>query len=164
MRELTLKGYLERQMCELYGTKTKSLYKLSHSAENNARLKDTLSLYLRLYVKNDLRNKLLKRFPSLYDSRLDDFDPNFNNGLSEYKTIYENYLYQKNIKSNEEKVKELMYDRIIELKNKKNISTYRIYKDLKLNHGNVNAFIKNRDFSKVGLNTIRNILAYLNEK
>lgn len=166
MRELTLKGYFEKQLCELSDCKSKSLYKFARLAQNNARLKGVLCLYLSLYVDNKLKNQLTKRFPylladceKLYGKSPDDFD----DSLSEYRTIYENYLNRKNTKQSDNKLKELMQKRIVELKTEKGISNYRIYKALNLNPGNVNAFLKNADVSKVGLNTVRKMLAYLHQ-
>ena len=46
MRELTFKGYLEQQLCEMSGYKSKSLYKFAKSSADNARLKNVLCLYL----------------------------------------------------------------------------------------------------------------------
>ena len=166
MRELTLKGYLEQQLCELSDCKSKSLYKFASLAQNNARLRDVLCLYLSLYVEDKLRNQLTKKFAylsadceKLSGKSPDDFD----DSLSEYRTIYENYLNRKNTKQSDNKLKELMQKRIVELKTEKGISNYRIYKALNLNPGNVNAFLKNADVSKVGLNTVRKMLAYLNQ-
>ena len=85
------------------------------------------------------------------------------NSLREYRTIYENYLNQKNAKQNEDKIKALMQKRIVEVQAEKGISNYRIYKALNLNPGNVNAFLKNGDTGKVGIDTARRMLAYVNQ-
>ena len=53
--------------------------------------------------------------------------------------------------------------RIVELQEEKGITNYRIYKSLNLNPGNVNAFLKNGDVSKMGLNTVRKILEFVND-
>lgn len=166
MRELTFKGYLQQQLCELSDCDSKSLYKFARLAENNARLKDVLCLYIRFYVDEKLRKCLCKKFTYLSESfemLTNSSLENFNDNLSEYKTIYENYLNQKNIKSNEDKIKGIMQKRIVELKAEKGISNYRIYKALNLNPGNINAFLKYGDVSKVGLNTVRKILSFVNQ-
>ena len=166
MRELTLKGYLEQQLCELSDFKSKSLYKFASLAQNNARLKDVLCLYISLYVDDKLKNQLTKKFTYLSADceRLSGKSPDsFDDSLSEYRTIYENYLNRKNTKQSDNKLKELMRKRIVELKTEKGISNYRIYKALNLNPGNVNAFLKNADVSKVGLNTVRKMLVYVSE-
>ena len=68
-----------------------------------------------------------------------------------------------NKKTNTDKIKAIMYSKIVEVKNLKNITNYRIYTTLKLNPGNANAFLKNGDISKVSLNTTRQILQFVNE-
>ena len=63
MRELTFKGYLQQQLCELSDCNSKSLYKFARLAESNARLKNVLCLYLANFVPENLKNQLCKRFP-----------------------------------------------------------------------------------------------------
>ena len=164
MRELTFKGYLQQQLCELSGINSKSLYKFAKLSENNARLRDVLCLFLNYYVDEKLKNQLCKKFPFLNEAC------NRLNGVaiedlssSEYRTIYENYLNKKNKKENEDKLKSLMQKRIVEVQAEKGITNYRIYKALGLNPGNINAFLKNGDHSKVGLDTARRMLAFVNQ-
>lgn len=57
----------------------------------------------------------------------------------------------------------MMYNKISEVKQAKCVSNYRIYKELNLNPGNVNAFLKNEDTSKVSVDTARKILAFVND-
>ena len=70
MRTLTFKSYLMRQMAELSGLKSSSLYRFAALSENNARLKDVLCLYLSLYVEEKLRNQLTKKYPFLSSTYL----------------------------------------------------------------------------------------------
>lgn len=65
--------------------------------------------------------------------------------LSEYKTVYNNFLYQRNHKEQEDRLKMMMHRRISEVKQAKCVTNYRIYKELNLNPGNVNAFLKNKN-------------------
>lgn len=161
MRELTFKGYLQQQLCELSGCDSKSLYKFARLAEHNARLRDALCVYLHFYVSEKLKSQLRKRFD--YLKPLSALNPEqLTQSQSEYKTIYENYLNQKNTKRNNDKLKALMQKKIVEVQTEKGITNYRIYKALNLNPGNVNAFLKNADTSKVGLDTVRNILVFVN--
>ena len=166
MRELTFKGYLQQQLCELSDCNSKSIYKFARIAERNARLKNVLCLYLANYVPDNLKNKLCKRFSYIAKEceRLNGVKfEQFAEPLSEYKTIYENYLNRKNTKANENKIKALMQKKIVEVQAEKGITNYRIYKTLNLNPGNVNAFLKNGDVSKMGLITVRKILVFVNE-
>ena len=171
MRELTFKGYLLSQLQELSGFNSTSLYSFSQLACNNARLKDVLTLYLVMYTEENLKGKLLKKFDFLNSSCEKLKGLNYDNAktylqndcLSEYRTIYNNYLYQRNHKEQENRLKMMMYLKISEVKQVKGVSNYRIYKELNLNHGNVNAFLKNGDTSKVSLDSARKILAFVNE-
>ncbi|MGN0455062.1 MAG: hypothetical protein ACI4G1_07825 [Ruminococcus sp.] len=170
MRELTFKGYLLSQLRELSGLNSTSLYAFSQLACNNARLKDTLTLYLVMYTEENLRSKLLKKFDYLNSSceKLnglnDDNAETYlqNDSLSEYKTVYNNFLYQRNRKEQEDKLKMMMYNKISEVKQAKRVTNYRIYRELNLNPGNVNAFLKNEDTSKVSVDTARKILTFVN--
>ena len=166
MRELTFKGYLLQQLCELSDLNSKSLYKFAKLSENNARLRYVLCLFLNYYVDEKLKNQLCRRFQYLSKGcellqgvSLGLFD----DSLSEYRTIYENYLNKKNSKESEDKLKSLMQKRIVAIQREKGITNYRIYKALNLNPGNVNAFLKDGNTNKVGLNTVRNILAFVNQ-
>lgn len=162
MRELTFKGYLQQQLSVLSDCNSKSLYKFARLAEHNARLRDVLCLYLHFYVPDKLSSQLMKRFA--YLKHLSATMPEqLTHSQSEYKTIYENYLNQKNAKKNEDKIKSVMHKRIVKLQAEKGISNYRIYKALDLNPGNVNAFLKYGDVSKVGLNTACEILGFVNQ-
>lgn len=166
MRELTFKGYLQQQLCELSGCNSKSLYKFAKLAGNNARLKNVLCLFLVYCVDEKLKIQLCKKYTFLQKDceRLNSvFPEQFDSSLSEFKTIYENYLIQKNVKENERKIKTLMQKSIVEKQAKNGISNYRIYTSLNLNPGNINAFLKNGDVSKVGLNTARRILSFVNQ-
>ena len=164
MRELTFKGYLQQQLCELSGLNSKSLYKFAKLSENSARLRDVLCMFLNYYVDGKLKNQLCKRF--LYLNEICDrlngvaVEDLF---LSEYRTIYENYLNKKNTRENENKLKSLIQKRIFEVQAEKGITNYRIYKSLNLNPGNVNSFLKNGDTGKVSLDTARKMLSYVNE-
>ena len=50
------------------------------------------------------------------------------------------------------------------LQQEKNVSTYRVYTDLGLNHGNVNAYLKYGDISNVSLEVAEKVLEYLAAK
>ena len=97
MRELSFKGYLQQQLCELSGCDGKSLYKLARLAENNSRLNDVLSLYLCFLTNENLKERLYLKYTFLAKKRAESerFAPdNIEQATSEYKTIYENYLSQ----------------------------------------------------------------------
>lgn len=117
MRALTFKGYLLSQLQELSGVGGTSLYSFSKLAENNFRLKDALCLYLMMFTDKNLKNKLLKKYDYLNDGceKLSGITDNnvekyvSEKELSEYKTIYDNYLYRLNKHNNETKIKTSVY-------------------------------------------------------
>ena len=82
--------------------------------------------------------------------------------LSEYKTIYDNFVYMRDRNHKEDSIKALMHAKIVERQSQKGITNYRVYKALNLNPGNINAYLKNCDTSKVSLDTVRNVLAFVN--
>lgn len=171
MRKLSLKSYLEKQMVTLSGLNSKSLYRFSAMSEKNVRLKDTVVLYLMLFVKEDLKRHLLNKYPCLSSGceklngiTLENAERFFaEDSLSEYRTIYENYLNTISTHDNENHIKRMMHDRIVQLQREKSISNYAVYKALKLNPSNANAFLKNGDVSKLGLDTVRRILEFVNQ-
>ena len=82
--------------------------------------------------------------------------------LSEYKTVHDNFVYMRDRKHKEDSIKALMHTKIVERQSQKGITNYRVYKSLNLNPGNLNAYLKNCDTSKVSLDTVRNVLAFVN--
>lgn len=121
-------------------------------------------MFLNYYVDEKLKNQLCKRFlylnevcDQLNGVAVEDLP------LGEDRTIYENYLNKKYTKENDDKLKSLMQKRIVAIQAEKGISNYHIYKALKLNPGNINAFLKNGDTGKNRLNTVRNIIAFVNQ-
>lgn len=171
MRKLSLKSYLEKQMVTLSGLNSKSLYRFSALSEKNARLKNTVVLYLMLFVKEDLKRHLLNKYPYLSSGyeKLSGITPEnvesflTDDPLSEYRTIYENYMNTIGKQDNENRMKRIMYDRIVLLQQEKEITNYAVYKALNLNPGNANAFLKNGDVSKLSLDTVRRILEFVNQ-
>ena len=171
MRKLSLKSYLEKQMIALSGLNSKSLYRFSAQSEKNARLKDTVALYLMLFVNDDLKRHLLKKYPYLssgcekLSGITQENAESFleNDSLSEYRTIYENYLNRVNKQANEDEIKRMMHRRIAQLQREKGITNYAVYKALKLNPGNANAFLKNGDVSKLSLDAVRRMAEFVNQ-
>ena len=118
-----------------------------------------------------IKNRLIKKYSYLKTAcnQLSGLEENNINDflnserLSHYRTIYQNYIYEKDKKVLENKLKQMMYQKICFTRKSKNMSNYRIYKELNLNPGNANAFLKYGDVSKVSLDTARKILAFVNK-
>lgn len=68
---------------------------------------------------------------------------------SAYHKVWRSYIAQKNRKDTGARTKELMRQRILAMQADKGVSNYRIYKELDLNPGNINDWLKNGAGEKV---------------
>lgn len=173
MRELTFKGFLGVYVKQLSKQNTKSLYKLAREAATiNPRLAEPLLLYAmldgkellllratknsRLYGQYSL---LINRYTisSLYKS----FEENSGDLPEEYHKVWRSYMSRRNRGKADDHTKELMRKKVKVLQERKKISNYRIYTDLNLNPGNLNAWLKYGVADKVSLDTARRALDYV---
>jgi hypothetical protein len=173
VRELTFAGFLKQYTRSLSLADTNGLYRLAaEAAENNIRLREPLLLYALFSGKEKVLLAATKS-PKL---RMEYFDilGQYNREKMEqalrdddsalpyaYKKVYRSYLSLKNGKQNDNHTKALMRNHIVRLQREKGVSTYRVYTDLRLNQGNVNAYLKHGDCSKVSLKVARSAIAYL---
>ena len=74
--------------------------------------------------------------------------------------VWRSYQSRKNRGQADEHTKELMRQKVKRLQ-EKSVTNYRIYTDLKLNPGNLNAWLKHGDGDKVSLETARRALRYV---
>ncbi len=173
MRELTFKGFLTRYVRELSKQDTNSLYRLAAEAsESNARLKEPLLLYALYSGKQDVllqatKDSALKRAYQimLYDYDQDTMMQALKTDSTElpqaYHKVWRTYLSQKNRSQADDHTKELMRKKVKRLQEKNGVTNYRIYTDLKLNPGNLNAWLKHGYCDKVSLETARRALQYV---
>ena len=163
MRKLTFIGFLTGYIQNLSSVPNFRIALLYEECKNNLRLREPLFLY----AYHTDKSRILKKY--LTDEDLNEFkevcsllDGDHLSELpKEYKKVYNSYEVRTHMKDNDDNIKKLMLDKIIRLKSEKNISNYRIYTDLKLNPGNFNAFIKNRNIKKLSLSNTRETLNYL---
>ncbi len=171
MKKLSFKLFLRRYLADMSNTGTLSLKKLEEECKSNTRLLELTALYLLLDSK---KAKLLRdnkiTFPHIsgqFLKAVDKYqviDGSFSD-IEKYsdfdmlKKTYKSYLAEIN---NDSRLKALYCEKIIELKEKKRISNYRLYKDLSLNHGNVNDFLKNKSLKKMSFKNVKAMLAYCN--
>ena len=173
MRPLTFKGFLKTYLQDLAGTSTTSLSRLVNLAQSeNPRLREPLFLYAHASNQTDRFIKLTKGTPQfksaaklacLYtwpelETALEAQDSSIPSG---YRKAYNSYRSKRDHNKSNEHTKALMWQRILKLKQEKEVSNYRVYKDLNLNPGNANAFLKHGDTKKLSLPTARKTLAYL---
>ena len=175
MRELTFKGFLARYVKQLSRSDTNSLYKLAEEASgDNPRLKEPLLLFALYSGKQTVllqatkdQNLLVEyqKMVSLYsaDQMTRLFEDNSSVLSNGYHKVWRSYQSQKNKGQSDDYTKELIRQKIKRIQEEHGVSNYRIYTDLKLNPGNVNAWLKHGIADKVSLDIARRILDYVED-
>lgn len=173
MRELTFAGFTKKYVEELSVEHTTAIYKLLREAvTQNARLKEPLYLYA---VSNGRLKTLLtaSKKTAFYDEYLrlskEFICPELLNGLEagtselaqEYQKVWRSFCSVKGKAKRDERVKNMMAEKIKRLQEEKEVTTYRICKDLGLNNANVNHWLKNGCNGKVSMSTARRVLQYM---
>ncbi len=173
MRELTFKGFLTQYVRSLSQQESNSLYKLAAEAgSGNLRLREPLFLYALYSQKQNVLLQATKE-PVLYAQYsvlLSQYDMESMTQVlvsrsdavpEEYHKVWRSYLSQKNRGKADDHTKELMRQKVKRMQEKYGVTNYRIYTDLKLNPGNLNAWLKHGDGDKVSLDTARKVVRYL---
>ena len=171
MRQLTFKGFLYQYVRALAKINTNDIRLLASEVHNNKRLVEPLVLYslatnkpgcLQRNAKDEHLIQALQMFEGKkwneVVSLLDSKDASLAN---EFHKVYRSYLTERDKQKAINHSKHLRLKRTKELQRIKGVTTYRLYTDLKLNHGNIHAYLKNDDVSKVSLNVADMILGYL---
>ncbi|MCF0121432.1 MAG: transcriptional regulator [Oscillospiraceae bacterium] len=173
MRELTFKGFLTRYVRQLAQRETNSIYQLAAEAGgSNPRLREPLLLYAVFTQKQDVLLRATKepvlreayrQLVTLYTAEemthlLEQASPVLPEA---YHKVWRSYRSRKNRGQADEHTKELMRQRVKRLQEKNGITNYRIYTDLNLNPGNLNAWLKHGTGDKVSLETARKTLRYV---
>ena len=173
MRELTFVGFLRRYVRDLSISGTNSVSKLAAEATgDNPRLREPLLLYALFSGKeasllrsaegtalDELYNSVLDRYSK--EQMLHAFLTNDTELPSAYHKVWRSYMAQKNRKDTDAQTKELMRQRILAMQADKGVSNYRIYKELDLNPGNINDWLKNGAGEKVSLATARRAFEFV---
>ena len=167
---LTFKGFLEKYLKELSNGHTCSVNKCLKEIkeDNNYLLVEPLFLYAFMTLDKERFNKFLNKydyFREVYDKYFSSYktfeDVDFSALPYEFSKVKDAFLAEKGITKRDNELKLLMLKEINTLREKKRVTAYRIYTDLKLNHGNVNDFLKNGNTIKLSLNDVRRIWNYL---
>lgn len=171
MRRLTFKGFLESYVMELSYMGTCSISKLVNELDDNPRLREPLLLYA--YLSKMLRG-IEKKDAEFYEAyqcicrKLGDYEQEsflllekIESLSYDYKKIVTSYMYERTKVERDNHTKLLMRKAIIEIQEEKGITNYRIQKELKLNYGNMNYFLKNGSVEKLALETVREMLNYV---
>lgn len=164
MRQLTLLGFLSEYVKSLSECNSLNIHKLINEVYGgNYRLREPLFLYCHYSGKSEILLKYLNDTDNkeyifivtlLKNNQTDDLPSDFIKVLNSYRR-------KVGMKDNDDNIKMLMLDKIIKLKEQKNISNYRIYTDLNINAGNFNDFVKNRKLSRLNLDKSREVYNYL---
>ena len=173
MRKLTFRGFLTQYVRSLSAQETNSLYKLAAEASvENPRLREPLLLYALYSQKENVLLQATKevKLHSIYQQLLSQYTVEQMTSLledtspilpMEYHKVWRSYLSHKNRGQADDHTKELMRQKVKRLQEKNCVTNYRIYTDLKLNPGNLNAWLKHGDSDKVSLETARRTLRYV---
>lgn len=173
MRELTFRGFLTQYVRQLSVNETNSLYKLAAEAsKTNPRLREPLFLYALYSQKQDVLllatkdlalradyDRLVSRYTVPAMTEL--LEQTSSELPVEYHKVWHSYQSRKNRCQANNHTKELMRQKVKRLQMRTGVTNYRIYTDLKLNPGNLNAWLKYGDSEKVSLETARRVLRYM---
>ena len=171
MRKLTFKGFLASYVKELSCAGTLNLRTLAaEAASTNFRLRAPLLLYAVVHEKAALLQKQLIEI-NCADELLQTLEllaaSNVKELLEQGKLpeahlkVWNSFQVRRNRPQNDDALKAAMREKILQLQKAKNCSNYRLYKDLKLNPGNINSWLKNGDGSKVSYQTAQRIITYV---
>lgn len=75
--------------------------------------------------------------------------------------VWNSFQVRRNRPQNDDALEAAMREKILQLQKAKSCSNYRLYRDLKLNTGNINSWLKNGDSSKVSYQTAQRIITYV---
>ncbi len=172
MRKLTFKGFLVQYIKALSQLDTVALDTLVPLAEQNLRLRYPIMLYavyadkqsvLLEEAKNSVLYSEYSKFMIEYTA--DELDAHFKNYDTHLPTelhkIWNSYKLRCKQVEIDNQSKELMRRKIRDLQIERGISNYRIYNDLQLNPGNINAWLKHGNGAKVSIDTARRALKYV---
>jgi len=169
---LTFESFLKSYVKSISFENTLSMKKLiMEASSSNLRLVEPLVLYIRF---NNLDSTYAKfKNCDLFDKAMTEFTlkhPNTSllevefekkSGEEEFQKVYNSYIFFKNRKSNESELKEKMITKTLELINTKNISKYRLSKELKINPGNLNSYLMHQKIDALSMQKCNSLLNYL---
>lgn len=162
MRKLTLLGFLSKYVKLLSEINSLNIHKLASEVyDGNYRLKEPLFLYCYYSDKSDILLKYLSDDDKQEYLTVSGAIRNDAELPTDYMKVLNSYKCRIGMKDNDDRIKSLMIDKIIKLKEIKQISNYRIYTELGINAGNFNDFVKNRKLNRLSLNKSREVYNYL---
>jgi hypothetical protein len=175
MRNLTFPGFLAQYVTELSQGNTSAVYPLvREAASTNARLREPLYLYaaangrLKTLLTAARNTGLYGEYAAMsaaypYDTLVDLLEQQAEELPTGYQKVWDSYRSRAALPQREERVKTMMRDRVVTMQVEKQVSTYRIAKDLGLNNSNLNSWLKHGTGGKVSLATARRVLHYMEQ-
>lgn len=173
MRRLTFTGYLESYVRSLGGKNTLALPELAALTESEPRLAEPLLLWAAktghtarlsklLGDRDDLQRELvtlaeLEESGSL-DSALAAEDFRLR---PEYSKAWRSYVVRRDAPARDAQLKLETRKRVLALESSKDVSRYRMAKDLRLNPGNLHAFLAQGNPTKLSLDRVVDLVEYL---
>jgi len=104
-----------------------------------------------------------KEYESYFSNQFDDSEEFFSKLPDNYKKLYRSYLSVKEKNDTEKQIKTLYRERILQLKENRSITDYRICKIFGINNGNFHAFLYQGKTESISLDRIRSIYDYLSK-
>lgn len=175
MRKLSFRTFLQRTLQNLSINDRTAPHQLAKELPENPRLLQPLCLYVALVYDPQQRTNLFRQFPSvgqefarwpfltLTGAALEQALDTMQDAENGYHKRWCSYVSVRDRQQADDHTKMLMHKRVRELQEQKHVSNYRIYHDLNLNPGNLNAWLTHQDCSKVSLSTARKTLNYLRQ-
>ena len=191
MRELTLQGFLKEYLRYLGRTNTLSLRRLTNTVlQESPRIAEPLYLYAAVTDQRKRLVRILSVEASAHEDGPLGFNParhyldeylQLNEIFSasdellkaleskdhrippRYQKVYDSYRAKKNKALRDRRYSEMIHETITKLQRDLGVSNYRLYTDLKLNPGNINAYLKNGDATKVSRKTASRLLEYFDD-
>ena len=162
MRQQLFINYLQDYLRSVSGLQTANIHKLAQASKKNLRICDCLILYCALSNRAKILNKFTDDKYKEVMNRINK-DNFLNDEFADYefRKIYTSYQHKIKVVEYDDITKTKIHDNIVDIMGEKGISNYRVYKDLKLNPGNINDFLINKNIKKVSVDTVLKIFDYV---
>ncbi len=172
MRQLTLKGYLDSYVPYLAGEDTHALTRLVRHLEDEPRLVAPLLLWATVRGRGDRLTSLLLsddhrrelevlmslESDSLLEKALAEEDPRLR---PEYAKVWRSFVARRDTHHRDAELKLEARRQVLALAREKNVSRYRMARDLNLNDGNLHAFLAQGKASALSLERAFELVEYL---
>lgn len=172
MRRLTFKGFLESYVKHLAAEETVDLTRLASLLPREPRLAEPLVLWAAVTGRGARLAELLGERPlasearaverlaekGLLEKALSAASPDLR---PEYAKAWRSYVSRRDAPSRDARLKLEARQRVLSLETEKNVTRYRMAKDLGLNPGNLYAFLVQGDARRLSLDKALRLVRYL---